>query len=367
MKLFDIVALATVLSATLLCATGEELESLYSETVAQDMRRTREVSAEAGAAPVAPEEEANVPVIDIACFADTDACCSEAERATIVDAVFDASASHGIFQVAGHGVQTMDMSAEMKRFFDSSAEEKALVMSNSSNTSTLRGFRALRAENGGTIYGVPNAKPDGRETITFGPPRVVGHDPNVYSDDRMKAAIEAVYAELERLDDVLLGIFSAATSKLVGRPVDLRDYNGAHKAILRASHYPEVVDDAEGLLGHTDFGTFTIVKATLPGLQYAANGRWYPVPARADLDVLTINVGDMMRRWSNGHFNSVVHRVSNTHASDRHSFQYFATQDHDKTDLRVLEPILAEGELPIYEPVGIVAYQAEILSTYFKS
>merc|ERR1719401_1547335 len=90
-----------------------------------------------------------------------------------------------------------------------------------------------------------------------------------------------------------------------------------HISALRANNYP----DQNGIVvppgsircsAHTDYGTVTILKSGGPGLQVAkdkANPVWHDVPFIENGFV--INLGDLMRRWTNDRWSSTLHRVVN--------------------------------------------------------
>jgi len=89
---------------------------------------------------------------------------------------------------------------------------------------------------------------------------------------------------------------------------------------------PEKVSNKEIRCGgHTDFGTYTILKCDeTPGLEVAVGeigfdekklapkqfDKWEKVCPRPG--ALVINSGDLLRFWTNGHWKSAFHRVVNT-------------------------------------------------------
>jgi isopenicillin N synthase-like dioxygenase len=76
---------------------------------------------------------------------------------------------------------------------------------------------------------------------------------------------------------------------------------------------------------HTDFGCTTILlqQPDRHGLQvlYPPTKTWVPVPAKED--VLIVNVGDLLDKWTKGRYRSAVHRVVNIGTADRYSIAYF--------------------------------------------
>lgn len=97
---------------------------------------------------------------------------------------------------------------------------------------------------------------------------------------------------------------------------------------MKMIRYPPHARAAEGQFGigaHTDFGGVTILfqQPTKDGLEVWDERReqWIGVPAVEDL--LVINCGDMIQRWSGGAYKSARHRVINKVDGDRMSCATF--------------------------------------------
>lgn len=85
---------------------------------------------------------------------------------------------------------------------------------------------------------------------------------------------------------------------------------------------------------HTDFGTVTVLdrEAGLGGLQvYTLDGRWVDAPY--DPAAFTINIGDLMARWTGDRWRSTRHRVLPPQADapeeDLVSLVFFYEVNHD--------------------------------------
>jgi len=101
--------------------------------------------------------------------------------------------------------------------------------------------------------------------------------------------------------------------------------NEAH-ANLRFLHYPPQEDMSENTFGtapHTDNSFMTALARTdVPGLAIRLpSGEWFAPPVIPG--TFLINLGNIMRRWSNDRFLSTPHGVINESGTDRYSIAYF--------------------------------------------
>lgn len=103
--------------------------------------------------------------------------------------------------------------------------------------------------------------------------------------------------------------------------------------LLRLLHYPpQDPEDASGKMGtrpHTDTGAFTILTQDKTGGLEVMNraGEWIGVPP---LDgSFVVNIGEMMKVWSDGIYSATPHRVVNRYGAERYSVPFFANPDFD--------------------------------------
>jgi isopenicillin N synthase-like dioxygenase len=123
-------------------------------------------------------------------------------------------------------------------------------------------------------------------------------------------------------------------------------------------YYPPQATDLEqprfGLAPHTDFGVLTVLcQDAIGGLQIQdLAGQWLAVPPVED--TLVVNVGDLLERWTNGHFRSTPHRVINTSGRERLSL----VVAYDPNFESVVDPsvLCAEDEVPRHEPISCGDY-----------
>jgi isopenicillin N synthase-like dioxygenase len=97
-------------------------------------------------------------------------------------------------------------------------------------------------------------------------------------------------------------------------------------------HYPPQQDMSENTFGtapHTDNSFMTALARTdVPGLAIRLpSGEWFPPPLIPG--TFLINLGNIMRRWSNDRFLSTPHGVINESGTDRYSIAYFHSPNPD--------------------------------------
>ena len=107
--------------------------------------------------------------------------------------------------------------------------------------------------------------------------------------------------------------------------------NEAH-ANLRFLHYPPqdtLEDNTFGQAPHTDNSFMTALARTeVPGLALRLrSGEWFAPPIIPG--TFLINLGNIMRRWSNDSFLSTPHGVINESGTDRYSIAYFHSPNPD--------------------------------------
>jgi isopenicillin N synthase-like dioxygenase len=131
------------------------------------------------------------------------------------------------------------------------------------------------------------------------------------------------------------------------------------RGTLRAAFYPEQTDPpAPGQLrygAHTDYGGFTILRQddAPGGLQVDLDGSWIDVTPQPG--AFTINIGDLVSRWTNGRWRSTLHRVVNpprdTHASTRRLSLVFFSGPNDDAIIECLPTCHGPGRPALYPPV----------------
>ena len=138
--------------------------------------------------------------------------------------------------------------------------------------------------------------------------------------------------------------------------------NEAH-ANLRFLHYPPQDAGEDNLFGqapHTDNSFMTALARTdVPGLAVRLpSGEWFPPPIIPG--TFLINLGNIMRRWSNDRFLSTPHGVLNDSGADRYSIAYFHSPNPDSV-IECLPSCVSADNPPRYAPA---VYRDLVLEFY---
>ena len=282
-----------------------------------------------------------IPIIDVSPWT-RPAQHYDTERQSTVMAVERACREIGFFAIQGHYCSLAILErawSETAAFFDLPAEEKRKSSTpnvadypygyeqNEQLSLGKRHQTQLRDSNPSNPVAnqetVQPQRPDLKETFSIGPSNPDSGMPArrwPVQPPNFAAALTDYYQEMEQLSTILLQIFAVAL-KLPHDDwfVSKMDH---HMSALRVLHYfpvPLTTQDLrEGAIrasAHTDYGAFTILKSGGPGLQVKKDNyhcesttdgatttneddEWIDVPTLEN--VLIINLGDMMQRWTNG-------------------------------------------------------------------
>lgn len=312
------------------------------------------------------------PVIDIAALQWPEV--PAAARSEIARRIASACQEIGFFAVTGHGVPPAviaDLVAQSYAFFDLPLAEKLLVRR--PRPEQNRGYIRPGEERLARLRG-DETPPDLKELYTIGPfdqpqaPYFTGpaaypsFAPNLWParPAGLRSALQAYWHELDRVARVLCRIFAAALD--LG-PDFFDDKIDKHISQLRIMHYPP--PQAAPLPGqlragaHSDLGMMTLLYSDndVGGLEVMGRAdRWVRVPVIAG--AFTVNLGDLMMRWTNDRWRSTLHRVVNppeaaNNRSRRLSIGMFFIPNYDA----VVAPIATRGEAARYSPITVADYR----------
>lgn len=271
------------------------------------------------ASSTAPSVEpfADFPVIDLTAWRHGDA----AARAAIAQQVDHALTASGFLLVTGHGIDpalTAAVREGTRTFFHSATEVKHPYRS----LPGTPGWNPPGIEANGYASGA-ETPPDLKESLTFGSPddgAVIigagGPEPctNVYPAEvpELATVVPAYLHAARALTDDLLELMADALG--APRTTFTSQSNDAPYSMM-VTWYPSygVVGDPapdQFRIGpHTDFGTITVLdrQRGVRGLQVQGlDGAWIDAPHVPGS--LTINIGDLMARWTGGRWRSNMHR-----------------------------------------------------------
>jgi isopenicillin N synthase-like dioxygenase len=311
------------------------------------------------------------PVIDLRTMREPQA--SPEARAEIAHQVARACEEIGFFAVTGHGVPAAVVSELVDQsyaFFDLPLAEKLAVRR--PRPEQNRGYIAPGEERLARLRG-DETPPDLKELYTIGPfdlpetPYFTGlaaypsFAPNLWPAHPagLQPALRAYWYEFDRVARILCCIFAQA----LDLPSEFFDAKtDKHISQLRIMHYPPPQAAPEpGQLragAHSDLSMMTLLHSDndIGGLEVMdRSGRWVRVPVIGD--GFTVNLGDLMMRWTNDRWRSTLHRVVNppepaNDRSRRLSIGMFFIPNYDA----VVAPI-AGGEAPKYPPISVAEYR----------
>ncbi|WP_338697554.1 2-oxoglutarate and iron-dependent oxygenase domain-containing protein [Streptomyces sp. Q6] len=312
----------------------------------------------------APGAEPRIPTIDLLPWLSGD----PAARAEIARTVDRALQTAGFLLVTGHGVDPALRTAireEARAFFrlPPTVKEPYAVKVGG------RGWLGPGAEANGYSEGT-ETPPDLKESLSYATDTAFD-DPAVHAEwsgenvfpaqtPRLRGLVETYLARMRSLSDQLLELLAVALDE----PADFFTRHTAHPTWgFNINWYPgtEVVgapEPGQFRIGpHTDFGTVTVLdrQAGKGGLQvFTDEGGWEDAPF--DPEAFTINIGDLMARWTGDRWRSGRHRVlpppADAPAEELMSLVYFYECDPRTT----VEPVPAPKGRVAYEPVDSHVY-----------
>ena len=269
---------------------------------------------------VKEELSAPIPLVDYVLWQSED----PVERAEAIKATDDALRGSGFLLLVNHGIDSSLFSDARKvalEFFRLKSDEK---QPQAVTPEAYRGWASRGSEkNGATGLGTEN-KPDLKESFTIGPwdrPDDAYHrgSPGTFAPNKLpdelphfEDAWKKLYLALETVAADLLKLVEAALELPVGT---FSDRCRRHASLLTANWYPAmhgaVIPENQFRVGpHTDYGIITLLDRQFGsgGLQVQLpDGSWVDAPWVEN--ALTINVADLLSRWTGLHYRSAIHRV----------------------------------------------------------
>ena len=282
----------------------------------------------------------------------------------------------GFFYALNHGVPDalVERAFAAARFFHAlPIEEKLNLRLNQNNigylplNASVQGastvHKATRPNQNESFFVSHDRGPDHTDVVANTPLRGRNQWPlaTIPGVPQMRRDMMEYFRALDAMCDRMLPAFAVA----LGMPADFFTpffANEAH-ANLRFLHYPLQDAGEDNLFGqapHTDNSFMTALARTdVPGLAVRLpSGEWFPPPVIPG--TFLINLGNIMRRWSNDRFLSTPHGVLNDSGIDRYSIAYFHSPNPDS----VIEclPSCVDADNPARYPPAV--YRDLVLAFY---
>lgn len=186
--------------------------------------------------------------------------------------------------------------------------------------------------------------------------------PEIEGADEFRQVLTDYY---DRCGTVALRLLEVLTANL-GASVETwkGDFYPLHSSFLRLNFYPvgDPLATAQGLSAksadtgnmgvhhHTDAGALTLLlQDDVGGLEVFHQGVWKPVPPVAG--TLVVNIGDIVKVWSNDLYHAALHRVVASNKQDRFSVPYFYNPVYT-ANYQPLEEIRGQEVVPHYAPIN---------------
>jgi isopenicillin N synthase-like dioxygenase len=296
---------------------------------------------------VPPKAASFIPIVDLGGAGSM----NNATRDRIATQIHRACRETGFFYVMNHGVDRRlldEQFAFAKRLFDLPlAEKMRLHMKNSASAAGYEpiGGQVLDSQDANARAAPPDLKesfycslelPDDHPYVVA---RKRGYGRNQWPADLpgFREQMVAYTDAMRALGDRIL----ASIAQSLELPQDwFVPHFATAGAKLRMIKYPphrkDAVENQLGAGAHTDWGGITLLaQDNIGGLEVRnVDGDW--IEAKPIPETFVINLGDLMARWTNGLYNSNMHRVKNNSSGrDRYSIPFFYSPNPDV----VIEPI----------------------------
>jgi len=311
---------------------------------------------------VKEEVRVPIPMVDFAKWQSE----NPIDRAEAIKATNEALCDSGFLLLVNHGIDSSLFSDARKvalEFFRLNGDQKH---PHAVTPEAYRGWASRGSEkNGATGLGM-ETKPDLKESFTIGPwnrPDDSYHrgSPGTFAPNKLPREVpgfenswKKLYLALETLAANLLKLVEASLELPTGT---FTERCRRHASLLTANWYPAmlgaVIPDNQFRVGpHTDYGIITLLDRQFGsgGLQVQLpDGSWVDAPWIEN--ALTINVADLLSRWTGLYYRSAIHRVlappSDVPNEELVSLVFFQGADYDTLISPVLptvhqvEPVLA--------------------------
>lgn len=293
---------------------------------------------------------------------------------TVATQVRHACERVGFFYMAGHGVSQTVIDAAFaasREFHAMPVADKMRLKINENNIGYLPVNQSMQRAS--TVH--KNTRPNYNESFFVSHDRGADH-PDVIAGkplrgrnqwpegrERMRMAMVRYFKALEGVGERML----PALARSLDMPADYFAPFFANEAHinLRFLHYPpqDTADDEQfGQAPHTDNSFITILaREEVPGLAVRLpSGEWLAPPLIPG--TFLVNLGNMMKRWSNDRFLSTPHGVLNDSGTDRYSIAFFYSPNPASV-IECLPSCTSSSNPPRYPP----AVYGDLILEFFNA
>jgi isopenicillin N synthase-like dioxygenase len=309
-----------------------------------------------------------IPVIDYGPYFAAEAGALERIAAEVAHACENV----GFFYALNHGVpdELIERAfAASRRFHALPLEHKLAVRLDENNigylpiNASVQGastvHKATKPNQNESFFISHDRGPQHPDVVAAKPLRGRNQWPSALPD--LRADMTAYFAALAAMCNRMLPPFAVA----LGLPENFFApffADEAH-AVVRFLHYPPQdmgEDNTFGQAPHTDNSFMTALARTeVPGLAVRlSSGEWFAPPLIPG--TFLINLGNIMRRWSNDRFLSTPHGVLNESGTDRYSIAYFYSPN-PATTIECVPTCVSTDNPPHYPPA---VYRDLVLEFY---
>jgi isopenicillin N synthase-like dioxygenase len=273
----------------------------------------------------------SIPVIDLAAAFRNEPGAVDATAKMVRSACTEV----GFFYIAGHGVpqaQIDDAFAASREFHALPLEAKMRLKLNQNNIGYLPVNQSMQRAS--TVHKA--TRPNYNESFFISHDRSEDHPDSMAETplrgrnqwppghENMRTTMLAYFKTLERVGEQMLPILARS----LDMPASYFAPFFADEAHinLRFLHYPPQKNGDDEQFGqgpHTDNSFITMLaREEVPGLAVRLpNGEWLAPPVIPG--TFLVNLGNIMKRWSNDQFVSTPHGVLNDSGTDRYSIAFF--------------------------------------------
>jgi isopenicillin N synthase-like dioxygenase len=291
---------------------------------------------------------------------------------TVARQVQHASERIGFFYLAGHGVSPGLVNAAFeasREFHAMPLEEKMGLRLNESNIGYLPVNASIQRHS--TVHSA--TRPNYNESFFISYDRGADH-PDVLAGKPlrgrnqwpeghawMRRTMVEYFEALEKVGERMLPVLARALDMPAGYFGPFFSHEG--HVNLRFLHYPPQDTDDDEQFGqgpHTDNSFITILaRMDVPGLAVRLpSGEWLAPPLIPG--TFLVNLGNIMKRWSNDRFLSTAHGVLNESGRDRYSIAFFYSPNPDAV-IECLPSCVGPDNPPRYPPA---VYRDLVLEFY---